>query len=361
MARALARGVASSPTNPVLDVWTLVGGALTDVFALAFQVFDLSTGTPVQVFPATLGNQQVVNVAGAEHLQKGHYVATWTPGNAEPLGLHRVIWFVTPTNGGAVQQYMTDFDVLAAGLSMRGPAYALLSDLRTEGFTPSMLSDARAIALIISMSRLIERWTKRFFEPRYRSITLDGAAGPSMHINDPLIAVDSVTIDGTLVDLSSVKVFNRHISEGLTSPDDRDNPKIVFNRVTRTLVQVDSYDRPFLNRELYWPGPRNVAISALFGYTDPDADVQAGVTPDLIKRVTMLLVSRESIPIADGEGRADAQNAYRVKSIRTRDQSIDYGPDRGDLVTSGRMEFTGDPAIDDIIAQFVAPPVIGSC
>lgn len=354
MARALALGASSSPTNPVLDFWFVAAGALADLSALSWQVFDLSTGSAVSVATGT------VNVAGAEHLGTGHYVATWT--GAGNVGRHRIVWTATPV-GGSAKAYQYDFDLLAAGLSLKGPAYCLLADLRDEGFAATGVggvSDVRALGLIRKVSTFVERWTRRFFEPRYRTITLDGARGPSQWLQDPVIALDSARIEGDLVDPTTYRVFNRHIAEGLTDPDDRENPRVTFSRITRVLSEVNTYDRPFYNRQVWWPGPRNVQLAGLFGYTDPDPDLPAGSTPEMIRHVTMLLFAREALPLADGDGRTDAQNAFRVDSIRTRDQSVTYGADRMQLTAKGANEFTGDPAIDDIIAMYVAPPFIGS-
>lgn len=352
MARALAFGVASSATNPVLDLWTLVGGALADVTALVFSIYDLSTGTPTLVAGPT-----AVVVSGPNHLSTGRYVAPYTA--AGNTGRHRIVWLVTFPDASQAT-YQADFDVLAAGLSLKGPAYCLLSDLRDEGFTTAMVSDLRALTLIRTVSTFIERWTRRFFEPRYRTVELDGSRGPSQWIPDPVIALASAAVDGSVVDPTCYKVFNRHVSEGLTNPDDRDNPRITFQRIVRSLQVVDSSDRPYINKQIFWPGPRSVQLVGLFGFTDPDPDVQVGATPELIKRAAMLLFSREMLPMADGDGRSDAQNAFRVNSLRTRDQSVGYGPDRSSLIGRGGGEFTGDPAIDDIIAQYVAPMFIGS-
>jgi hypothetical protein len=357
MARALALGAVSSKTNPVLDFWFVLGGAIVDLAALTWQLYDLSTGTPVSV---TTGTVDVVTVGGSGRLGVGHYVAGWTAtGN---VGRHRMVWTATPV-GGSATLYQYDFDVLTAGLSQKGPAYCLLADIRDEGFASSGasgISDLRALTLIRKVSVFIERWTRRFFEPRYRTITLDGGRGPSQWVQDPIVALDSAYLDTELVDPTCYKVFNRHIAEGLTNPDDRDNPRVTFTRITRVLSEVNTYDRPFYNRQVWWPGPRNVQLAGLFGYTDPDPDYPPGSTPEMIRHVAMLLFAREMLPLSDGDGRDDAANAYRVDSLRTRDQSVTYGADRMQLTTKGANEFTGDPAIDDIIAMYMAPPFIGS-
>ena len=58
---ALARGQASSCSNPTLDLFTQVNGVLVDVAALEFQVFDVSDPgkqqNPLQVYPIAPGSR----------------------------------------------------------------------------------------------------------------------------------------------------------------------------------------------------------------------------------------------------------------------------------------------------------------
>jgi hypothetical protein len=373
MARMLQRSTASSFSNPVLDVWTLIANTAIDAssalmigdpFALGFQIWDLSTVTsPTQVFPTTPGQFQAVDLVtpGVNRLGVGHFVANWTPGSTENLGLHQVVWQMTPTNGATPQTFRTDFDIITAGVPVKGPMYARLSQLRDEGFTVSQLSDVRAVQLIGRASKMVDRITRRFFEPRYRTYNLDGEAGPSQKIGDPIIALDSAYIDNDLVDPTTYRVFNRHITDGLTNPDDRADPRLQFNRITRTLSRIDVFDRPFANREIFWPGPKNVQVNGLFGYTDPDPDIQVGVTPDAINLVTMMIVARETALIGNPDDRKDA-HAPDAQQLRTRDQTIVFSPSRNNLIPSGAVgEFTGDPEIDDILARYMAPPFIGAC
>lgn len=372
MSTSIARGAVSSCSNPLLDLWTLDSTfALADAFSVKFQVFDISDdtkfATPVQVFPISVGTKQTVDLtltcptSGAGKISTGRAVATWTVGGSEPLGRHRIVWFVQQTSTSAEVQYTEDFDVLVAGLSMKGASYALLSDLRAEGITSTTLSDIRGLSLIRVASTLVERYTRRFFEPRFRTVTIDGSAGPTLFLQDPVIVLSSAAIDDQTVDSSdSYQVFNRHITEGLTNPDDRDNPRVTFVRIVRNLQRLNVYDRPWNNKALWWPGARNVSLTGLFGYTDPDDSCQVGVTPELVKRVTMMIVVRELGLLSNTDDRFDAQNNYRTKDMRTRDQSISFGPVGSSTATMVRGEFTGDPSIDSILEMYIAPPFIGS-
>jgi hypothetical protein len=358
MARALARLTASNLANPVLDLWTVVEDQVAAPFSVEFQIFDVADDTkfanPVQVYP--LSGRQAVDL-DADALAAGHYVAAWTPGAGEALGRHRIVWTVQATASAAEVTYSSEFDVLSAGLALRAPAYALLSDLRDEGVTSTMLSDRRALALITQMSRQVEVWTGRFFEPRWRAIALDGDGGASQFARDPIIFLGSASVGGELIEAEAYRVFNRHIRQGLTAPDDRAVPRVTFDQALRRLL-VDSSSRIYGGQSTWPAGVQNVALEGLFGFTDPDPTSPVGITPPLLTRAVLMLVVRNSAQLGDLDARSDALNASRITEIRTRDQSVKYGIGKAD--TFGAGEFSGDHEIDDIVATYRAPLVVGA-
>jgi hypothetical protein len=371
VAKSIPRATASACRNPVLDYWAFwpSSGAVADAYSLEFQVFDIHDDTallaPVQVYPATEGDRAAVSIAidcpavGAGRLGVGHYVAGWTPDVTEALGRHRIVWFVKETSTSEELEYQYDFDVLPAGLVAPSPMYALLSDLRDEGVAATSLSDIRAVRLLHESSQQIERWTRRIFEPRWMTMTLDGTKGPTLGVKYPIIALAEARIDGVLMEADQYTVFNRHITEGLTDPDDRYDPRIRFSRLQRTAGFVDIRGRAIESRATWWPGARNAALEGLFGYTDFSASYPAGVTPQLLRKAVLLLTIRNMTRLGDASTAFEVQNAYRVKDMRTRDQSISFGPGRAETAGSGsNTEFTGDPEIDDIIALFTPPPTI---
>ncbi len=351
MARAIARNDVSSSTNPVLDLLYLNSGALTDVEQLEFQVFDLSTGAAVQTYPVS--GRQAVNVAGADHLSLGRYAAAWTVPNGEPLGRHRIVWFARRLIASPEQRFEEEFDVLVSGARWPGPAYALISDLRDEGFTTTALTDARAATLIRRASLMIERWTHRFFEPRILAPTITGYSAAALRLDIPIIAVSATSIDSVEVAADSYRVYNRHIAEGLLIPDDRIDPRIVFSGVFAAGLPSWFYSGAWTSL------PRGVQLSGVFGYTDPDPLWPAGRTPELIRLATMMLVAKEQTLIADTATRIEDQLAGQVREVRTRDQSISYGGSSASG-TYASGEFTGDARLDEIIVMFMAGPAIGS-
>lgn len=368
MARALARGSSSTCRNPVLSLWTVVSSALSNVFSVEFQIFDVSTdenySDPVQVYPATPGDRATVDVGlacpapGAGRVRTGQYVANWTPGLAEPIGRHRIVWYVVPADGDVEEVYAEEFDVLPQGMVMPSPSYASLSDLRDEGVLPSDVSDRRALQLLTRASRQIEMWTGRFFEPRWIDGTFDGT-GSSTHLLDmPILYLYEANFGDGAIDPSLYSVFNRQVSQSIVNPDDRAVPRISFRAgmrwLRRSWYPLDGYLGAFPQ------GVRNISLSGVFGYTDPLDGAPLGVTPDLIRQATLMLAIRNSAQLGDLEGRFEAQNMHRIRDMRTRDQSVSYGNAGTSSSTGGAYVYSGDPEIDAIIELFAAPPFIGS-
>ncbi len=232
--------------------------------------------------------------------------------------------------------------------------YAAVADIRAEGVTEATAPDSRIESLIALAASYIERITGRFFEPREMELALDGTGGHVLPLGHPIVSVDAVSIDSspfstadTPVDPSLYRVYNRHLTQGLLLPDDRDNPKL-------ELFHAAAIDAARVGGNLVWPlGQQNVTVQGAFGYTEPDGTDQ-GRTPELIRHVTKLLVMREIPKLADVDRRENAQRRWRLTSERTRDQA--YTLDALRL----HGAFTGDPEIDNILVAFVRLPDLGA-
>lgn len=230
--------------------------------------------------------------------------------------------------------------------------YASVADLRAEGVTDAAASDARLESLIALAGSYIERVTGRFFEPRAQVLRVDGTGSRVLPLGHPIVRVDAILIDsspfspGDLpIDPDFYRVYNRHLTQGLLLPDDRDHPRI----------ELVGGEEPFpgLGR-LAWPrGQQNVEVRGVFGYTEPDGSA-TGRTPELIRHVTKLLVLRELPLLADLDRREDAQRRWRLTSERTRDQAYTLEA----LRLTGA--FTGDPEIDNVLVAFVRPADFGA-
>lgn len=251
-----------------------------------------------------------------------------------------------------------------------GGLYCSVEDLRNEGITDAMASDARLTQLIRLASTMIERFTGRWFEPRFRTLRVTGRGSSFVHIDAPIIAIDAVSLIGgrgttmsrDAVDMSGVLVYNRHLTEGLIEPDDRDNPRLEFSGAGS-----------FWPGEFVWPAVGQVVeMVGYFGFTelapgDPVGETSDGSqypltfgnTPALINRACQLLVARNLGPLGDPATASEWRDRWKITSERTADQSYNVADPTGQAGTGLVGAWTGDPEIDSIISMFSRPPSLG--
>jgi len=343
---ALARGQSTNCANPVLDIFTTVDGLLIDVEMLEFQIFDVSDeikqANPVQIFPAVPGDREPVDtVTGCPvggKLSTGHFVATWDIPVDASIGTHRIVWYFKLVGASPEQSFTEEFEILVVVGAETFGGYCLVADIRAEGVTEDDASDERLIQVIDAQSKFIDEATGWWFEPREMTFDLDGRGSSVLFLTMPIIAVSKLAeLDaGGSEDewsLDDFIIYNRHIRQNLTTPDDRHNPKIVLREGG---IFPEDY--------------QNVRVEGIFGYTEYDGSAN-GRTPRLIKQVCKKLVIRNLGLLADAEEEGTGGD-WRVKQWKTRDQSITLmsGAELGKMgLFTG---FTGDPEIDQILAAF---------
>lgn len=202
--------------------------------------------------------------------------------------------------------------------------YATVADLRDEGVTVSQASDARLTQLIAEASAAIDRITGWFFEPRQKTLQLDGRGTPTIEPPVPPIELNLLSVDGVEIPLhpDNLIIVGSPVEPGFYSP---------------RLTLCDS--------RIFPQGTGNVLATGLWGYTEPDGTVH-GRIPLGVHRVCMLLVMRHLPLLANDDASTDAQNRWRILEEKTRDQS--YKLDR----LNAYSETTGDPEIDRILLQY---------
>jgi len=223
--------------------------------------------------------------------------------------------------------------------------YATLTDLRAEDVQPSVATDARLVALIDEATQTIDRLTRQFFEPRQATLRLDGRGTPTIELPLPPIELTRLRVDyegmqpfpflppapfGFGLDPSVILVVGAPIGPG--------------------------YDgaRLTLRHGLVFPkGHGNVIAEGRWGYTEDDGTPQ-GRTPPAVKRACMLLVLRGLHPLAD-DAAFEARSRWRIIEERTRDQSYRLDASRG-----SRLELTGDPEVDTLLAPYVRSSPLGA-
>lgn len=360
----LARGTASTAASPLLDLWITENGVIADPDAgsLTFTIVDISTDanemSPVTVVAPVTVDLDADRIAD----QTGHFAAVGSPllPADETTGAHEVRW--SWTIDGKSFSYAQRFDVLEGLPRGIGQGYALVSDFRGEDFCEDAASTLRLLKLIDSESRRVETFTRRFFEPRYLKLRVDGTGDNTLLLGHPIIALSSVSIveQPIAIDFDSdeLRIYNRHLL-GLLDPDDRKSPQISIPNIRWPYELGGTWSGIFSSspsiRRNFPDYEQNVHVEGLFGYTDPDG-THLGRTPTDIRDVVMLMVQRKLPKLTDTDALFDLQEGHRVTSLKTRDQSIDYGPKR----VAGAIPFTGDPEIDRLLSAYTRSLRVGS-
>jgi hypothetical protein len=310
----------------------------------------------------------VVNVAGFDQIkvyrstteQAGPYSEISGPGTRPLLDENVTLYEFIDSAGSSDYWYAFSFFnsvSLAEGtrsVGIRGQGvqgqYCTIQSLRDEGVTDPPYSDTRLTNIIKLASAMIDKWTGRWFSAKQLDLTFDGSGERSLHLDVPIIAITEAYLEDTEIDLDGLVVYNRHITQDLTRPDDRDAPRV-------EIAQAFDYTSPLYAEGLrVWPrGQQNVRLIGTFGYTEYDGTVD-GKTPELIQHACRLLVLRELPLLTDEEDRDDIRNGWRLKQVKTRDQSISWASPAGmTLGRTGVGQFSGDPEIDTIIMGFRRP------
>lgn len=353
--RRIAAGQASAFATPELFLITQnERGELIDPVSVSYSVWDISTAatrrTPVKVFP--VGVSEPVNLLAGpvgDRLGKGRFVVRFATILATPTGRYEVRTTEKLTATSPEVERRWTFEVTAA---LSGPGYCSIDDLRGEGVSEEEADDLRLLDAIEEATRFVDLACGWFFEPRYLEVSLDGRNLVRLFMNMAIVAVESVRVESEFIPFATAPeetillVYNRHIRQGLTSPDDRRNPKIELGARFFPYLMSGSYS----NRRGSLPfqrGRQNVRVKGVFGFTEPDGS-STGRTPLEIRKVTMRLAMRELPPVGS-EDAEDAAWRGRLMSESTAGQSYSLGK----LASYG--DITGDPEIDRILVHYRRP------
>jgi len=362
---AIGRGEILSASNPKLTFIAQLDGMLVEPTSVDFAIFDRSDPSksviPAQVFPNS-GTQGVDLVT--DKIGTGRYAASgWTVDANADVGRYEVRWTYQLSDSSPVKTARVEFEVVAGAGAIIGPAYALVADLREDGLLDSV-DDARAQQAIVIASRMIEQVTGRFFEPRAQDLLVEGKGARALLFDQPIVGVEQILI-GTepsftpdlVVDSDYYRVFNRHLTQGLTSPDDRNSPKIEFIHQDDLNGVYDWRFQPVSGFSIrsfsFPPGVQNVLVKGVYGYTEPDG-TPWGATPVLIRQATKML-ARRYLPKMSDECGDDARDGWRIVEERTRDQTVKMADPR-----KFGSQVIGDPDIDVLLVMFTRPPALGA-
>lgn len=341
--RILSRGAALGCSLPALRVIAInpATGRLEDIESGEWTITDsdgAETG-PVAIDTA--------DCPAGHRLGLGFYAIAWTIPNTAKAGTWDALATFSFEAGGPQSSQRLVFEIIErdAGNPL-APVYASIESLRCEGFTERRINDQQLARRLKLASAMVDGFTGNRFEAEAKQIRVTGKGSNLLHLREPIIALgllqqefggaldqETSDFDLDIVDLDDVRIANRHISQGLTRPDDRFNPKIerLFGSFGRR--------------------PQGVVIDGVFGFTEANG-TPTGSTPMLIEHATRLLVLRNIDKLSSGR-RQDRMTDHLVSEERTLDQQRKFDRPNNDRTAIGA--FTGDPEIDTILEDHRAP------
>lgn len=350
---SIGRGQSNTPDR--LRLFIVDGdGAAFNPFLVQYRIFDVTTGTPVQVFPPS-GSKDVTT--GPGRFDAGSFYAYdvggygWTPNVVANLGNWYIEWDVQLTSGDAVDLYKVEpFAVVAnAGYSTPDPLYVSVADFRAEGIPNPPLASKLEADIRVWQSFLV-RVCRQWFHPVHLELLVDGTDSDALHFGVPIINVDELRINNVNEPLAP-SYYRVYKSERY--PDNKANPRIKL--IDEFSQSRDIFTAPMTDgRRCFRKGRQNQYISGTFGCVEAD-----GSPPPLIKRALMkLVVEKLGAPVYSGSGvTPPAALAGVVQEEWTDGHKIKY--DTSGTATkpraSGLTGITNDPEVLGIIRLFRAP------
>lgn len=187
-------------------------------------------------------------------------------------------------------------------------AYITKTDVRNEGVTAEMASDALLDARIAELEPLFDFYARTWFEARTKTYVLNGYGGTKIVLPQPIVTLTGVVVDGVAIDDYSTP------AAGATN-----------------LV------RPF-----GWPvGDALIEVSGTFGNVDGAGHVPGDVKGALVTWVLFALAPKTDL---------DALNDRRLvtaSSMNVGGRTVGMQP--------VRAPWSGHPDVDRVIAKYRRP------
>lgn len=241
-------------------------------------------------------------------------------------------------------------------------AYTTLADIRAEGVGVADVDDARVNTFISLATQYIHEVTRNWFTPRFQIMQLTGERDKRLFIDVPIIALQKIEIDGVAEDLDALVVNNRHLRNGLLSPDDRKNPLIAY---ADSLLVDDGVRLESLGGGHFSSERQVTKIWGIFGYTDLPVGSVAGETsegsqvpldygdiPGLISWCARAIVVQKCYPLISDESIAVSMRD-RIKRQKTRDQVVEFFQDPSSTGGGGNSSSGFD--VDEVLRSFSRP------
>jgi hypothetical protein len=211
---------------------------------------------------------------------------------------------------------------------VEGAAKLLHSDL---------LPKALAEKEVLISQDFIEQWTGQWFEPRAKTIRVEGKNSNVMFFRVPIISISEIRVNNAAEasDLTEFEIY--------TGVDYRRKPMIKFRSGVRNIFAT-TLGRTF-RRVTY------TEFDGMFGFVEED-----GSTPLLIQKATLILtINSLKSPAASGSSLAGVGALKREKTDLHETEYFQPDDVRGG--PSGRI--SGDIEVDRILRMYRGPQGIG--
>lgn len=207
-------------------------------------------------------------------------------------------------------------------------------------------ADSALDSLILQAQAFIDRHTRQWFNARAGVVKRMGNNSSLMQLPVAIISVSQIILNGNQPPLDLAGAL---IGTGRFISDDRRNPRIILRRANLDIFALEP--RVFLKERI-------TEITGVFGFLEED-----GSTPLLIQRATLKLAILRMMNTAGASAAASASSGDRgpVESEKTDIHEISYFDPRASTgsSTSDGTGLSGDDEVDDIIASYKGPILIG--
>ncbi len=193
--------------------------------------------------------------------------------------------------------------------------YASIAHIRRED---PQLDDEKAFPdetinnAVAAASALMDRWTGRWFVPRWQTVVLDGSGTRTLTLPQPLL----------------------HLEALYPCLNQGQNPNAA------------DWDNPCLTGAFFPRGRRNIRVTGLFGTVDEDEE-----TPAAIVQATARLAARRLLERAGDGG---------VSGPVVSEHTDGHAYQRALSPAAREAYFSGDPDIDAVVAAHQRPVVTGN-
>lgn len=314
--------------------------------------------TVVAATPLTSGNR----------LGTGRYAVPTGLTGTWALGTHRVVVTYRLSASGPDLRQVLEFEVLSdvdwpgTGAEYRG--YVSTRALYEDGYAVAGTDVVETLHRVVNkFSQRVEHWTAREFHPTFKSLYVAGMDTEYLLLREPIVALHDVYYtwmgsdnveQAQLITRSSYHVRVRHLDGEIG----RDSRILSMLELSSAWLGDGWSPRVGEGGHTWSDRSRNYRLDGVFGYTEGALDpaglrADIGRTPAPLAEVVAVLVSRqlEDMTLSSPMGMVPGL----IGTIRTRDQmiKIDSGSSLASMSTGG--VFTGDPYLDMILSQYVAP------